>query len=120
MMEKEYFSETGIFPIMHLIGLRTNDVADPTLARDIYVAFAAAQEIANADLANEQALRITLPWLRQEVNRTKAVMGDNFWPNGFTANRKVLETMIGWSFMDGMISRRLKPEELFCHELLTT
>jgi 4,5-dihydroxyphthalate decarboxylase len=47
-------------------------------------------------------------------------MGDDYWPNGFAANRKVLETMINWSFMDEMISRRIVPEELFFGEVLST
>jgi len=120
-VEKAYFAQTGIFPIMHLVGLRTQEEqADPTLARDVYDAFAEAQRLANDDLAYEQALKIGLPWLRQEVQRTVAIMGRDFWPCGFAANRKVLETMIGWSFKDGMISRLIEPEELFISSLLDT
>lgn len=120
-VEKDYYARTGVFPIMHLIGVRTSDAkADPTLVRDVYRAFAEAQEIASGDLAYEQALKIGLPWLRQELERTRAIMGGDYWPSGFVANRKVLETMINWSFMDGLISRRIDPEELFFGEMLST
>jgi hypothetical protein len=32
----------------------------------------------------------------------------------------VLETMIDWSFKDGLISRRIAPEELFFSEMVST
>lgn len=120
-VEKDYYARTGVFPIMHLVGVRTADAtADASLVRDTYSAFAQAQDMANGDLSYEQALKIGLPWLRQEVERTRAVMGRDYWPNGFAANRKVLETMIDWSFKDGLISRRIAPEELFFSEMVST
>jgi 4,5-dihydroxyphthalate decarboxylase len=119
--EKAYFAQTGIFPIMHLMGVRTDKVnADARLPLSVYRAFASAQEIANADLTYEQALRIGLPWLRFELGRTIATMGTDFWPCGFAANRRVLEAMIVWSFKDGLISRLVEPERLFHESVLST
>ena len=119
--EKAYFAQSGIFPIMHLIGVRTDNAsADERLPMSVYEAFAKAQDIANADLSYEQALRIGLPWLRYELDRTIASMGTDFWPCGFAANRKVIEAMIGWSFKDGLISRLVEPEELFHPSVLST
>lgn len=120
-VERDYFAMTGVFPIMHLVGVREQDAGeDPALVHDVYQAFSTAHELAAADLAYEQALKIGLPWLRQELERTRDVMGDNYWPNGFSANRKVLETMINWSFADGLISRPIAPEELFFGEMVST
>jgi 4,5-dihydroxyphthalate decarboxylase len=117
-VEKEYFAKTRVFPIMHLMGLR-RDVAerDPDVGVAIYEAFAEAQRLAMEDLRYEQALKLSLPWLRDEVSRTIAIMGDDFWPNGFTANRAVIQHMIRWSFDDGLIDRMVEPEELFLPEL---
>jgi len=120
-IEKAYFTKTGIFPIMHLMGVRSDRIdADPQLPMSAYRAFAAAQEVANADLTYEQALRIGLPWLRFELERTIATMGPGFWPSGFAANRKVMEAMIAWSFKDGLISRLVEPEQLFHPSVLAT
>ncbi len=119
--EKAYFAKSGIFAIMHLVGVREkDDQADPGLVKDVYEAFVQAQQLASADLAYEQALKIGLPWLRQELERTVAIMGRDFWPNGFAANRKVLKTMIEWSFKDGMISQAIEPEDLFFPSMLST
>jgi 4,5-dihydroxyphthalate decarboxylase len=120
-VEERYFAETRIFPIMHLVGVR-RDIAEanPEIPIAAYEAFAAAQEIADDDLHLEQALKIGLPWLAREVKRTIEIMGENYWPSGFKANRTVLKRMIDWSFEDGLIPARVEPEELFCHQLLAT
>jgi 4,5-dihydroxyphthalate decarboxylase len=118
-IEERYFTESRVFPIMHLMGVRRDLAeADPDLPMAIYHAFTAAQDIATADLHLEQALKIGLPWLGREVKRTIEVMGNEFWPSGFKANRFVLERMIDWSFEDGLIPARIEPEELFCRKLL--
>jgi 4,5-dihydroxyphthalate decarboxylase len=118
-VEEEYFRQTRIFPIMHLVGIRRELVEqDPTLAGDVLQAFAAAQDIATQDLHLEQALKIGLPWLARELKRTVAIMGENYWPTGFAANRDVIARMIDWSFEDGLISSRVDPAKLFVGTLL--
>lgn len=120
-VEKSYYKEFGIFPIMHLIGVRKDEMhRDRKLSRAVFDAFVAAQNLANEDLAYEQALKIGLPWLRQELARTTDTMGRDFWPNGFEANRVVLGRMIQWSFEDGLICRIPAPEELFDPALIST
>jgi 4,5-dihydroxyphthalate decarboxylase len=120
-VEERYFTETGIFPIMHLVGVRRDAAeADPALPMAVYRAFTAAQEIADADLHLEQALKIGLPWLGRELKRTIQIMGENYWPSGFKANRDVLKRMIDWSFQDGLIPARIEPEELIFKGLLET
>jgi 4,5-dihydroxyphthalate decarboxylase len=120
-VEEQYFRETGVFPIMHLMGIR-KDIAssNPNLARDVFNAFSAAQRFADDDLELEQALKISLPWLAQEVKRTKKIMGDRFWATGMAANRKVINRMIDWSFEDGLLSTRIDPEDLFAASLHKT
>jgi 4,5-dihydroxyphthalate decarboxylase len=120
-VEEAYFRKTGIFPIMHLMAVRKDIAeADPDLALDVFEAFAKAQSYAMEDLHLEQALKVSLPWLGREVRRTMDVMGQDFWPSGFKANRMVLERMIDWSFEDGMIPRKIEPESLFVQGLLDT
>ncbi|MGM4903437.1 ABC transporter substrate-binding protein [Tardiphaga sp. 866_E4_N2_1] len=121
VVEEAYFKETRIFPIMHLMAVRRDlAVAEPGILREVFDAFAEAQSMAMEDLHLEQALKVSLPWLGREVKRTIDVMGHDFWPNGFKANRAVVERMIEWSFRDGMIPQQIAPEELFARELLDT
>jgi 4,5-dihydroxyphthalate decarboxylase len=55
-----------------------------------------------------------MPWISQELEETRGVMGDNFYSYGLTDNnRKTLETLFQYSYEQGLASRRLTIEELF-------
>ena len=120
-VEQDYYERTGIFPIMHLMALR-RDLAEtqPALGRAVFDALKAAHDLADADLRTVQALKIGLPWLADDIARTIAVMGENFWPEGFAANRAVLQRMIDWSHADGLIPHRVEAESLFMPGLIDT
>ena len=118
--EQDYFRRTGIFPIMHTVGIRKTLLAEhPWLARAAFDAFRAAKDIAVAELQIPQACKVTLPWVVAEYAQNVAVMGDDIWPYGFTANRTVLEAMVRWSRADGLLSRPVTAEELFLPEFVT-
>jgi 4,5-dihydroxyphthalate decarboxylase len=55
----------------------------------------------------------SLPWIAQEIEETRALMGDNFWPYGIEPNRKALEALFLYSYEQGLAKRQLKIEELF-------
>jgi len=112
--EKEYFKKTGLFPIMHAVGVR-NDLVEkhPWLPASVYKAFAQAKRIADQDLHEVAALKVTLPWVTAELEETEAVMGKDYWPYGVDANRKTLEAMARYSYEQGLAVRHLKVEEMF-------
>jgi 4,5-dihydroxyphthalate decarboxylase len=56
---------------------------------------------------------VTLPWVTQEFEETRALMGDNFWPYGIEANRKELELVTRYTHEQGLAKRRVEVEELF-------
>lgn len=112
--EAEYFEKTSIFPIMHLMGIRKDVAAEhPGLAAQLVSAFGQAQDLATEDLSTEQALKIGLPWIGAEYQRTVKIMGEQFWPQGLNANRMVIERMAEWSYLDGLIPRIPSINELF-------
>lgn len=39
--------------------------------------------------------------------------GQDFWPYGVEANRVAIETLVGYSYEQGLAARRIAPEELF-------
>ncbi len=118
--EKEYYSRTKIFPIMHALGIR-NDLAEehPWLPASVFKAFVEAKRIADAELREVAALKITLPWLRAELESTIEVMGEDFWPYGVEANRHTLETMARYSFVQGLAVKQLTVEEMFAESTLS-
>ena len=120
-VEEDYYRETGVFPIMHLMALR-RDLAEstPELGRLVFDALKRAHDLANEDMRTVQALKIGLPWIAEEVTRTAAIMGADFWPEGFSANRAVLQRMIDWSHADGLIAHPVEAASLFMPNLLAT
>ena len=119
--ERDWFSRTGLFPIMHAVGVKRALVDKyPGFPRSLYRAFCEAKEMAVEELAVIQAPKVTLPWVASELRQTRELMGDDFWPYGIRANRKVLETQMRWSRDDGLQARPVSLEELFAMELLGT
>jgi 4,5-dihydroxyphthalate decarboxylase len=117
--ERDYFRRTGVFPIMHAVGIR-RDVLDrhPWLAASLYKAFVQAKRLADAEFAEVTALKIGLPWLTAEFDATREVMGNDFWPYGVEPNRKTLELMARYSHEQGLAVRPVAVEEMFAPSTL--
>ena len=117
--EQAYYKKTGMFPIMHLVGIRKELVQKyPWLPTSVYKAFCEAKALAMIDLLDVNALMVTLPWLIPETEDTMAVMGKDFWPYGFQPNEKTLGTFLRYSYEQGLAKRLLTPRELFAPETL--
>jgi len=112
--ERAYYEKTGLFPIMHLVGIRKTLVAQyPWLATSVYKAFCEAKTRAMVDLRDVNALIVSLPWLEAETNETIAVMGEDFWKYGVAENRREIETLTQYIHEQGLADRRVAVEELF-------
>ncbi|MEK7412965.1 MAG: ABC transporter substrate-binding protein [Planctomycetota bacterium] len=119
--ERAYFAATGVFPIMHVIGVRRQLIDDyPWLPMRLFQAFNRAKSIAAAELDQTQALAVMLPWLAETVAETKALMRDNYWPYGITQNRTALETSIRHTVEQGLCSHPLTLAQLFDASTLAT
>ena len=111
---KDYFKRTGIFPIMHLLGVRKSLAeAHPWLPAAVQKAFGQAKTIALAKLADASAAKVTLPFIEERLREAKTLMGDDYWPYGLEQNRGVLETFLRHHHAQGLSPRQLKVEELF-------
>lgn len=111
---QDYFKRTGIFPIMHLVGVRRSIVEQhPWLPAAVFKAFSQAKDVALAALEDPSASKVTLPFMEERVAEARATMGDDFWSYGLEANRKTLENFLHHHHAQGLSSRLVKPEELF-------
>jgi 4,5-dihydroxyphthalate decarboxylase len=114
MTEQSYYKKTGIFPIMHAVAIRKKLIdTHPWISSALFKAYAQAKATAIRELTTLGWAYITLPWLAQEIEETRSLMGKNFWPYGIKPNRKTLETFCRYSHQQGLASRTLKIEELF-------
>lgn len=113
-VEEAYFNRTKIFPIMHVMGIRRSLVEQhPWLPVSVFKAFVQAKQIALDDLGLIGHLATTLPWPVAELNRVRHLMGDDFWSYGLEANRNVLDTLMRYSYEQGLIAKPLASEALF-------
>jgi 4,5-dihydroxyphthalate decarboxylase len=120
IVEREFFQQTGLFPIMHVVVVR-RDVYEQNrwVAQSLTKAFAAAQEVAYRELREMTALKIMLPWLLSHIETTvQAMGGTEFWPYGIERNRETLSTFLRYSHEQGLSPRQMQPEELFAPETL--
>jgi 4,5-dihydroxyphthalate decarboxylase len=118
--EQAYYTKTDIFPIMHAVAIR-NDVAStyPWLPKAVFYAYSNAKKLMYGELKKLGWATISLPWIGQEIEDTRKLMGDNYWPYGIEPNRKVLETLFEYSHEQGLASRKLAIEDLFHPATLT-
>lgn len=111
---RDYFKRTGIFPIMHLVGIRRTIVEQhPWLPAAVFKAFEQAKAQAMIGIASPAAPMVTLPFLEEQVAAARALMGEDYWPYGLAANRKTLDAFLKHHHAQGLSSRLVKAEELF-------
>jgi 4,5-dihydroxyphthalate decarboxylase len=119
--EEAYFKATGIFPIMHVIVIKTDVLArHPWLAMNLYKAFEEAKHRSIERLSDITASHAPLAWLAPYAERMKALFGEDFWPYGLEKNRKTLQAFVDFAFEQGVCHRRLALEELFPGQVLTS
>jgi 4,5-dihydroxyphthalate decarboxylase len=113
-IEQDYFARTGIFPIMHTVVIREDLVrAHPFVAETLYRSFCAARDIAVSGLYDTDALRLSLPWLIDHVEETRAAMGPDWFAYGIEPNRPALTAIGRYLYEQGLAPRIVTPDELF-------
>ncbi|MEO5845503.1 MAG: ABC transporter substrate-binding protein, partial [Caldimonas sp.] len=118
-VERQYFRDTGIFPIMHTVAIRREVYeAHRWVAQSLYKAFVESQRRTYADLQETAALKAMLPWLTAHLEDVRREMGTDYWPYGLDRNRKTLETFLRYHHEQGLSKRLLSPDELFVPESL--
>ncbi len=113
-VEAAYYTKTSIFPIMHAVAVRTSILKEhPWLAAAVFNAYSQSKQLSYQRMARANWFMDMLPWYAQELDRTRSIMGDNFYSYGLEANRKALETLFRYSHEQGFSKRQLTIEELF-------
>jgi 4,5-dihydroxyphthalate decarboxylase len=110
----DYFRRTGVFPIMHLLGVR-RELADrhPWLPAAVLKAFEHAKTLALRRLDDTSATKVTLPFVEEQIRTAKALMGEDYWPYGLASNRAALGAFLRHHHAQGLSRRLLTVDELF-------
>jgi 4,5-dihydroxyphthalate decarboxylase len=113
-VEQAYFERTRIFPIMHAVVIRKSLLERaPWVARSLFEACVQAKEWWMAEMSQTSALAVMLPWMVAELEDTRRILGDDYWPYGVEPNRPALEALVRYSHAQGLAERLLSVDELF-------
>jgi 4,5-dihydroxyphthalate decarboxylase len=111
---RDYYRRTGIFPIMHLVGVRRAlAVRHPWLPAAVLKAFTQAKAAALARLGDTAATKVTLPFVEEQLKAARDLMGEDYWSYGLAANAATLEAFLRHHHAQGLSARLLSPAELF-------
>jgi len=107
-----FVQQHGFAPANHAYAIR-GDVARkyPWLAFNLYKGFVAAKERWRDRFV--ESLPSGLFFGREYAAKTREILGDDPFPYGIKANRPMLETIIDYSFEQGLTPQKAKIEELF-------
>jgi ABC-type nitrate/sulfonate/bicarbonate transport system substrate-binding protein len=123
-VERDYYSRTGIFPIMHTVVVR-RDLLErhPGLARALYDGFSEAKDLALEKYRKgrmEQHNDISVPWFTALLERNSEQLPEDWWPYGVEANRTALDTFLRYFFEQGLSKRLWTCDDIFAADLLDT
>lgn len=94
-VEREYFLETGIFPIMHAIVMREDLYHEkPWIPETMFKAFQAAKLWGLEHMRFTGTMVYMIPWLNTELEEIDKVFGGDPYPYGLEANRHNLGTLL--------------------------
>lgn len=115
--EAEYYRQTGIFPIMHVVAIRS-DVYDSNrwLAANLCHAFEAAKQDSLRRMADSMISRYPFPWIYEQAAAARSLFGQDFWPYGVARNKVTLTKFLEYCQEQGVSHRPVGLDELFAAE----
>jgi len=111
--EMAFYKKTGMFPIMHVLGIK-QEVVDryPWVPINMFHAFNEAKAVAMKRMENPRM--VPLAWYREAWEEQEEILGPDPWQNGPTPqNVKTIETLLRYSQEHGLTKRRLSFDEMF-------
>jgi 4,5-dihydroxyphthalate decarboxylase len=111
--EMAFFQQTGIFPIMHVLGIK-QEIVDryPWVPVNLYHAFDKAKSIAMQRMRNPRI--VPLAWYQEAWEEQEQILGKDPWEYGLTErNRHNLDTLAGFSYEQGLTKKKWTCDDLF-------
>ncbi len=111
---KDYYKRTGVFPIMHVVGIRRELVERHAwLPGAVLKAFTQSKAAALELLSDTSATKVTLPFVEEQLKAARDSMGDDYWSYGVGAARRTLETFVRHHHSQGLSARLMSVDEIF-------
>ncbi len=118
-VEEQYYRDTGIFPIMHVIALRSDVYRENRwIAMNLFKAFEQAKKNSMFRAQEFTATRFPFAWCYEAAGKARELFGEDFFPYGVEPNRVTLEAYLQYGYEQGVCHRPVTVEELFAEEVL--
>lgn len=118
-IEADYFRRTGLLPIMHLVAMRTDVVAEhPWMPARLLAAFDLAKRNSVERVKDWKASRVPIVWSAHWAETGARLFEGDYWPYGVGANRRVLETFLRYARDQGILTGNLTVDDLFHQSVL--
>jgi 4,5-dihydroxyphthalate decarboxylase len=117
-VERAWWRETGIFPIMHVVVIR-RDVYEQGrwIARTLLDGFTQAKRLCVGALHDRAVSTVPLPWVPDTLDELEEITGGGeWWPYGIEPNRATLDAFLRFCREQGLASAGLELESLFAPE----
>ena len=113
-MEEQYYARTKIWPIMHMIAIKTSILdANPWVAGSLYNAFNRSKNRSLRRLYEPGVSRYPLPWLTTYAQRMRKMFDGDPFPFGIEPNRPTLEQFMRYTYEQGIAHRHAKVDDIF-------
>ena len=109
---KRFFQKHGYIPPVNIYVIRGELYrGQPWIALSLFDAFERAKQWAYEHL--RESIPSTLVFGEHYLAQTKAIFGEDPFPNGIRKNREMLDTMMSYAHEQGLVPTKPKLEELF-------
>jgi 4,5-dihydroxyphthalate decarboxylase len=120
-MEEDYYKETKVWPIMHIIAVQKKVLdANPWVARNLLNAFQESKRRSLERLLDPAVSRYPLAWLPTYARKMRDMFDGDPFPYGIEENRPTWEQMLLYTHQQGIAHRHAKPEDIFPKGVMTS
>ncbi len=112
--EQDYFKQTGIFPISHIVTLTKEFVQKhPNAPVALLKAYRRARDVALDRIQGSDPQILLISWASALLDEQRAVMGENYWAYNLENNRRALEAMPQFAYQQGVTPNQIDYESFF-------
>ncbi len=112
--EQNYFKQTGIFPISHIVTLSQEFVhKHPDAPIALLKAYRQARDVAVDRIQGSDPQILLLSWASDLLDEQRALMGENYWAYNIENNRRALEAMTQFAHQQGVTPNRIDYQSFF-------
>ncbi len=112
--EQNYFKQTGIFPISHIVTLTQEFVHQhPDAPVALLKAYRCARDVALDRIQGSDPQILLISWASALLDEQRALMGENYWAYNIENNRRALEAITQFAYQQGVTPNRIDYESFF-------